>query len=116
MKIPDGENRVHLHTWYQNGCLFTHQGQGERGALPTVSIGRTYSERGLGFLVLNAKTRKERAAFVLDRCQVEDLHAYLGRQIKRLKKTRGCILTRWLATARRQRAAILGRRRARARR
>jgi len=111
------EQRVDLEFWMKNGFLFPHNGQGR--SLPTVSIGRTDSERGLGFLLEEAKTRKTLAAFVLDRSQVENLHAYLGGQIGRLKKMRwpsnALSLPALAERARRQRAAALGRRRARQR-
>lgn len=100
MKIPDDEQRADLDLWVKNGCGSWHRGQGKN--LPKVSIGRTDSERGLGF-VITAPSGRQRAEFVLDRCQVEDLHDYLGQQIRRLRNERGCILTKILARVRRQR-------------
>jgi hypothetical protein len=94
-KIPRDEVRIHLDLWFQNGSGMWLHGQGKH--LPEVSIGRTDSELGLGFLVLDPKTKKIRAEFVLDRPQIENLHAYLGRQIRRLKKTEWTTSGYWSA-------------------
>jgi hypothetical protein len=116
-RVPDDEQRVDLALWFGDGKLMSHAGEGN--GLLEVSIGRTNSERGLGFLLLDAKTRKPLAEFVLDRTQVENLHAYLGGQIGRLKPMRWpphvISLPAVARLGRRQQAAALGRRRARQR-
>jgi len=121
-RIPADEQRVNLTLWFQNGSAFTHDGEGERRGhwrFPEVSVGRTDSERGLGFLLIDPKTNATRAEFVLDRTQVENLHAFLGHQIARLKPMPWPKVLNLPACARtgaRQRAGRLGaRRRARRR-
>jgi hypothetical protein len=104
MKTPKDEQRVSLTLWLGNGNPVWHDGQGK--GLPEVSIGRTNSKLGLGFVVSDAETGED-VAFVLDRPQVENLHAYLGGQIRRLKKTK------WTTI---KLARLAKRRRARARR
>jgi hypothetical protein len=123
-RVPDDERRVDLKLWFQNGSGMPHAGEGK--GLPEVSIGRTNSERGIGFIVFgNWKKLKtvtiggeEETCFVLDRTQVENLHAYLGGQIERLKPMRWPQVLSLPALAKRskrQQAAALGRRRARQR-
>jgi hypothetical protein len=85
MKVhaPAGEQRVDVLFWLHDGRLIWHDGHHRRGVkLPEVSIGRTNSKRGLGFVVSNGS---QDTLFVLDRSQVENLHAFLGCQIGRLK-------------------------------
>ena len=108
MKTPPDEQRVDLTLWFQNGSAMPHAGQGT--GLHEVSIGRTDSERGMGFLLLDQKTGKTRAEFVLDRTQIENLHAFLGHQIRRLKPMRWPIVLNLPHFAR-----LAKRRRARAR-
>lgn len=84
---PADEQRANLSFFFKNGFLMLHSGVGRD--LPDLCLGRTDSKLGLGFTLTNRKTGKEQAAFVLDRAQVETLRSYLGRQIGRLKRSRG---------------------------
>jgi hypothetical protein len=84
------EQPVDLALWTTDGCA-THV----RRKLPEVSIGRTDSKLGLGFLVIfDGEMPKltvsptEITAFVLSREQVMALHAHLGRQVSRLSGPR----------------------------
>jgi hypothetical protein len=81
-----GEQRVNLVLWLKDGALASAHGRG-RKLLPSVDIGRTDSERGLGFLytVIENKKRIGCAEFVIDRVQVERLRDFLTYQLPRLK-------------------------------
>jgi hypothetical protein len=72
--IPADEQRVNLPMWPSNRVVASHDGQGRR--LSQVSIGRTNSELGLGFVVSNP-VGKVLATFVLDRAQVENVAMFM---------------------------------------
>jgi hypothetical protein len=78
MKIPDNERRCNLHLWLGDGQLAWHDDLGNPDL--EVSIGRTDSEFGLGFVVGDAQ-------FVLDQAQVGNLAAFLTLQARRMKKS-----------------------------
>jgi hypothetical protein len=78
MKIPDNERRCNLHLWLGDGQLAWHDGLGNPDL--EVSIGRTDSQLGLGFVVGDAQ-------FVLDQAQVENLAHFLSWQARRMKKS-----------------------------
>ncbi len=77
-RIPKGERRCNLSLWIGDGKLTTHDGLGKPGL--DVSIGRTDSKLGLGFVVGATQ-------FVLDRTQVENLAAFLTFQAGRMRKS-----------------------------
>ena len=84
---PSDEQRVDLMLWPKDGQSWLHAGSGR--ALPTVGVGRTDSERGLGFEMTmhphaESLAAAERTWFVLDRRQVEKLHTFLAVQLTRI--------------------------------
>jgi hypothetical protein len=80
-----GEHR-NLLRWPSNGVVASHDGQGRR--LLQVSIERTNSELGLGFVVSDP-VGKVLAMFVLDRAQVENVAAFMQLKVQLLKPSRG---------------------------
>ena len=88
--IPSDEQRVDLMLWHKEGMAVMCYGiPGNGKALPEVSVGRTDSERGLGFEVTMHPDAESLAAaeitlFVLDRGQVERLHSHLALQLTRI--------------------------------
>jgi hypothetical protein len=78
------ERAANVCCWLQNG---SRVGLSARVATKIeVSIGRTNSKRGLGFVVRNGKTSMD---FVLDKDQVQDLITYLEFSLHRLLKPSG---------------------------
>jgi hypothetical protein len=72
-----GERSADLTLWIKNGCLAAFDARFAADA--EVSVGRTDSERALGFTVTIGE--KMVADFVLDRDQVEELAAYLQHNV-----------------------------------
>ena len=90
MRPKDDERLVDLAMWFGDGKLSSYPGNGRK--LPEVSVGRTDSERGLGFCVDVGKepawnnSRGKFVTFVLDRDQAKALREFLRIQILRLRK------------------------------
>ena len=89
---PKDKRLVDLTLWWKNGAYSFHQGRGSNGRnLAEVEVGRTDSERGLGFCVDVGKepawnNSGKFVTFVLDRDQAEALHEFLRIQIRHLRK------------------------------
>ena len=81
--VPSDEQRVDLNLLptTATGGRAICRGNGE--ALPKVSVGRTTSKRGLRFEVV-MQPGAEPISFVLDRMQVDSLHACLKLQLPRI--------------------------------
>jgi hypothetical protein len=74
----NGERPANLLFWFRNGMCGRYDARVDTDL--QISIGRTDSERGLGFLVLKGKDRDDCwADFVLDKDQVAELAAFLQR-------------------------------------
>lgn len=71
-KTAPGERPANLLFWFKDGFCATYKARVTAEA--KVSIGRTNSKRGLGFIVSSGKKKID---FVLDRDQVAELAAYL---------------------------------------
>ena len=80
------ERPADLLLWLKDGCLFRRKAC--VAADTEVSIGRTKSERALGFIVTN---KEKTVDFILDRDQVAELAAFLQLASGRLKKPVGRI-------------------------
>src|SRR5262245_26566719 len=81
-KVVPAERPADLTLWIKDGM--TTVSQAERGAWADteVSVGRTNSERALGFVVRQGRKRTE---FVLSKAQVYELSCYLDFQLGRLR-------------------------------
>ena len=80
----DDERPADLMFWFSDGFPCPYRARVE--ADTRVSLGRTDSKRGLGFVVSRGDARIE---FVLDRDQVEELTAFLQMQVGRLLRPLG---------------------------
>jgi hypothetical protein len=81
--VPSDEQRVNLMLWQSDGVAALCEGTGKE-PLSEVSVGRTDSKRGLGFEIVMRPGAEPVASFVLDRAQVERLHAFLEFQLTRI--------------------------------
>jgi hypothetical protein len=81
------ERPADLLFWFGDGACTSLRAR--VAANTEVSIGRTNSQRALGFLVTVGRRREIIVDFVLDRDQVADLATYLQLQRGRLRKPLG---------------------------
>jgi len=91
---PKDERLVDLTLFWKTGAASFHDGDGRERNLPEVTVGRTDSERGLGFCVDVGKepawnTSGKFVTFVVDRDQAKALREFLRIQIRRLKPVKG---------------------------
>jgi hypothetical protein len=88
-----GERSADMMPWAQNGA--TGRSPARLAADVVLSVGRTDSERALGFLLYADGDKKlpkfenDQIDFVLDRDQIEELIGYLQSQLGRLRKPLG---------------------------
>jgi hypothetical protein len=80
----ENEHPADLVFWIRNGCCIPYKARVP--ADTEVSIGRTDSERAMGFTVTRGDTTMD---FVLNKDQVAELAAYLELQLARLLPPRG---------------------------
>ena len=83
-KRAPAELPAELWLWFGDGAVARFPGEGKSATV--VSVGRTDSERAMGFRITDGDD--EIARFVLSRGQVEHLAGFLARSLSGLKRGR----------------------------